>query len=102
MSVMSAIGHNETFVGIRDEGGLVWPTIHVVRVCGIVIETFQRSLSDENLCKSLIENSACARSGLMGIKQICDGAIKNCLWIPRIKIQCLSCKRNLFNDISKS
>ena len=102
MSATSTIGCNTTFIAIRDEGGLVWPTIHIVHICGIAIEIFQHLLSNENLCASFIENSACARSGLMEIKHICDGAIKNCLWIPRIKIQHPSCKRNLFNDISKS
>ena len=32
MSVMSAIGCNATFIGIRDEGGLIWSTIYVVCV----------------------------------------------------------------------
>ena len=102
MSVISTIECNTTFIAIRDEGGLVLPTIYVVYVCGIVIENFQLLLSNENLCKSFIENSVCDRSGLMGIKCVCDDTIKNCLWIPRIKIQCLSCNRNSFNDISKS
>ena len=77
MSVISVIGHSTTFIGIRDEGGLVWPIIYVVCVCGIVIENFQLLLSNENLCKSFIENSASARSGLMATKYICDDTIKN-------------------------
>ena len=67
MGIMSTIGYNTTFIGIRDEGSLVSLTIYVMHVCGIVIEKFQLLLSNENLCKSFIENSVSARSGLMAI-----------------------------------
>ena len=70
MGIMSTIGYNTTFIGIRDEGSLVSLTIYVMHVCGIVIEKFQLLVLNENLCKAFIENSAATRSGLMAIKHV--------------------------------
>ena len=76
MRVTSEIGCNTTFIVIRDEGGLVCPTIYAVHVCGIMIELFQLLLSNENIYKAFIENSSNARSGLMAIRNVCDETIK--------------------------
>ena len=45
----SEICCNVSFVELRDEGGLLWPTIYVARACGIVVEALNHSLSKENL-----------------------------------------------------
>ena len=36
-------------IDIRDEAGLLWPIIYVVRICGIIIEAINLLRSTENL-----------------------------------------------------
>ena len=40
INMVSKIGHNISLIGIRDDGGLLWSTIYLVSICGVIIEMF--------------------------------------------------------------
>ena len=45
--------HNMQFINLRDEGGLIWPNMIVVTLCGIVVTTFHAIMNNETMMENL-------------------------------------------------
>ena len=61
---------NIHFMNVRDEGGLMWPKMNAVALCGIAITTFQAIMNDEKIMLDSQSSTTPIRVGLKATRDL--------------------------------
>ena len=82
------------FLNLRDEGGLIWPKISIVTICGITVTTFQAIMSNETMMADFQSSTTSSRAVLREKREMLSIKIKSHFIFQNKNSICKKCECN--------
>ena len=92
---INELPYNTTYIKLRDNGGLIWPSRIIVLLTGLNIKIFETFINSENMMNEYYLASSSSCTMLATLKEIIWDIVSKSCTFNAFKGECFSCQKSV-------